>query len=74
MYRCIYSFAPGVIGQSTGITILNDALTEPNETVRLNLSAPNNATLGSPNPATLSILDDETAPPPSDTYETYDAS
>jgi hypothetical protein len=37
----------------------------------LTLSSPSNATLGTPNPATLTIIDDET-PPPSEEFYTYD--
>ena len=36
--------------------------------VALTLSAPTNATLGAPNPATLAILDDETPRPFDETY------
>ena len=37
----------------------------------MTLSSPTNATLGTPNPATLTILDDDGAPPPTDEVYTY---
>lgn len=41
------------------IPLLDDSLAEGDETVRVTLSAPENATLGSPSTADLRILDDE---------------
>jgi RHS repeat-associated protein len=66
------TFAPGVTSQSVSITILNDTLQESSETITLTLSAPTNATLGAPNPATLTIIDDETPPLPSEAFYSYD--
>ena len=56
------AFAPGQTSQSFGVTILDDPLDEPNETVFLGLSSPGNATLGGPSGATLTIVDND-APP-----------
>jgi len=67
-----FTFAPGVTSQSASVPILDDATTESNETINLTLSSPTNATLGTPNPATLTIVDDETPQPPSDEVYTYD--
>src|SRR6266545_2418114 len=53
--------------------IINDATAEPNETVNLTLSSPTNATIGTPNPATLTIVDNDGGSSGSDEYEQYDA-
>jgi uncharacterized repeat protein (TIGR01451 family) len=58
------TFAPGVREQTFTVTILNDAVYEPNETVILTLSDPVNAELGAPNPATLTILNIGCKPTP----------
>lgn len=44
------------------VTILEDDIDEPNETVNLSLSNPVNATLGTPNTAVLNILDNDDPP------------
>jgi hypothetical protein len=41
------------------VPILNDIFKEPNETVNVTLSGAINAILGLPNPATLTILNDD---------------
>jgi hypothetical protein len=58
------SFAAGDTAPKTvAIPILNDTLTEGDQSLQLNLSPPTNgAVLGTPSAATLTILDDE--PPP----------
>jgi hypothetical protein len=56
------SFSLGVPSQTFPVTILEDTRDELDETVNLALSAPVNATLGVPNPATLIIVDND-APP-----------
>lgn len=58
----VLTFAPGQTSQTFNVSITNDALEEPNETVTLTLSSPVNATLGSPNPATLTIVDNDGQP------------
>jgi FKBP-type peptidyl-prolyl cis-trans isomerase 2 len=58
----VLTFPPGVTSQAFPVTILNDTLDELDETVFLALSAPTNATLGPPNSATLTIVDDDVSP------------
>ncbi len=62
------TFAPGETSKSVSVPILDDPTVEPNEALTLILSAPTNATLGTPNPATLTILDNETPQPYDETY------
>jgi CSLREA domain-containing protein len=52
-------FTPGVTAQTFNVPILEDALNEPGETIPLVLSSPVSATLGAPNAATLTIVDDD---------------
>ena len=68
--RCDYGsangtlrFAPGETTKSFTIPIVNDALVEGNETFSLALSAPSGMTLASPQIATVTIVDDDAAPP-----------
>ncbi|MEZ4513082.1 MAG: Calx-beta domain-containing protein [Chloroflexota bacterium] len=56
------TFAPGQTTATFGVALLDDALDEAAETVILTLSNPTNGTLGDPNPATLTIGDND-APP-----------
>ena len=51
------TFAPGQVMQVFTVPITNDVLVEGPETVLLTLSAPAQATLGSPGSATLAIVD-----------------
>ena len=53
------TFNPGVINRTFNVPIINDTVDEPDETVNLTLSTPVNAGLGTPNPATLTIVDDD---------------
>jgi hypothetical protein len=57
------SFSPGQTSKTFNISIVNDSLDEPDETVNLALSSPSNATLGSPSSSTLTIQDDDVALP-----------
>jgi hypothetical protein len=52
-------FAPGQTTAVIELAILNDDAREPDETVILNLSAPSNATLGTPASMTLTIQDND---------------
>lgn len=52
------TFAPGVTTQTVAVPIVGDAIPEPTETFRLNLSNPTNATLGSDH-GTGTIVDND---------------
>jgi hypothetical protein len=65
------TFGPGATSASFSVPITNDTTLEVTETVILTLSSPTNTTLGKPNPATLAILDDDGAVPPTDEFYTY---
>jgi hypothetical protein len=56
------TFSPSLLTQTFAVPITNDSLDESDETVVLTLSNPVNATLGAPNPATLTIVDDDGQP------------
>jgi len=56
------TFNPGVITQNIALSVVNDTLDEPNETVQITLSNPVNAPLGSTNVHTYTINDDDSAP------------
>jgi hypothetical protein len=67
--RCDYGTVVGSlrfgIGEPTKtftIPIVNDALVEGNETLTVNLSDVTGALLATPNPATITIVDDDTTP------------
>jgi subtilisin-like proprotein convertase family protein len=53
------TFIPGTTTALFAVPILNDGLFEPIETVNLSLSSPTNASLGAPNPAVLTISDND---------------
>ncbi len=66
------TFAQGVLSQSFNITICNDAVNEPSETVNLMLSnAQGGATIGTQSTAVLTITDDDPVGGP--TYSISDA-
>jgi len=56
------TFTPGQTSKTFNIALLDDALSEPDETVNLSLSNPVNATLGDPYISTLTILNDDPLP------------
>jgi len=56
------AFAPGVTSRTFSVPIINNSVFETNESLSLALSNPVNATLGSPNPATLTIVDNDSPP------------
>jgi len=53
------TFTPGVTTTTFAIPIINDSLDEPDKTVTLTLSSPVNAGLDAPNPATLTIVNND---------------
>ena len=56
------TFTPGQTSQTFMVSVMNDALAEPTETINLALASPGNAILGTQGTATLTITDDD--PPP----------
>jgi subtilisin-like proprotein convertase family protein len=57
------TFAPGETTRSFGIPLVNDVVAEPNETIRIVLSAiSGNATAGAAMTGTVTILDDDLSP------------
>jgi hypothetical protein len=56
------TFPPGTTAQSFSVAVLQDAIDEHDETVRLTLSNPRNARLGDSSSAELTVLDDDAAP------------
>ncbi|MGE3805811.1 MAG: FG-GAP-like repeat-containing protein, partial [Gemmataceae bacterium] len=55
-------FAPGVTKLTLPLTIINDLLDEPIETIEISLSHPENATLSSSSSLTYFIVDDDPQP------------
>lgn len=53
------TFAPGTSAATFTVPISDDTAVEPNETLRVTLSAPTNATLGSSRTATVTIVNDD---------------
>lgn len=67
------TFAPGTTTQTIEVSIVDDALDEPDETFGVTLANPRNAVLQGANPALVTLLDDdEPAPaPPCDASNGY---
>lgn len=57
--RGTVTFNPGELSKTVRIPLVNDAAGEPNETFRLRFSNPVGVSLGSDNPVTITILDDD---------------
>ena len=53
------TFAPGETSKTFTIPITNDTVVDSNETVKLSLTSPTNAVLGTPASATLTIIDND---------------
>ncbi|MCC7358801.1 MAG: hypothetical protein IT317_04960 [Anaerolineales bacterium] len=53
------TFTPGAVSRTAAVVLLNDATAEPDETLRLGLSAAVNAVLGAPAGAILTVQDDD---------------
>ncbi len=58
----LVQFQPGQTSQTIPITIIDDTLHEPNETIIITLSNPTNATLGANTTYTYTIIDNDPAP------------
>jgi hypothetical protein len=61
------TFAPGEATKTFEVPIIDDLVSEPDETINLVLSSPTNAVLGVPSTALLTIADDEPRPTPTNT-------
>ncbi|GGK70049.1 cell wall-binding repeat-containing protein [Ornithinimicrobium pekingense] len=60
------TFAPGTTAQSITVPIIDDTVVEGPETVQVTLSNATGGVLGTPSTATLTITDDDVAPPPAE--------
>jgi len=56
------SFSPGQTSKTFSVPILEDTVVEGSETVNLALTSPTGATLGTPNTAVLTIVDNDVTP------------
>ncbi len=56
------TFEPGQLSKTITFTVANDTLDENDETVRVALSSPSNATLGTASVATYTIVDNDAIP------------
>jgi hypothetical protein len=56
------TFAAGTTTQNITVSVVDDALAEPDETVIIALSNPSNATLGTEDEHTFTIIDNDSAP------------
>jgi hypothetical protein len=65
------SIPAGATSAGLALTIVDDALAEPAESVALTLANPRGAALGAPSSATLSIADDDGPATPAETYEVH---
>ncbi len=65
------TFAPGSTSETFDLTLIDDSEVESNEIINLTLSNANNAILGSPYTATVSINDNDT-PPSNDITRVYE--
>jgi hypothetical protein len=60
----LLSFAPGEVSQSFTVSVTDNGVPGPSKTVNLALSYPQNAMLGSPSMAVLTIVNDNLVPAP----------
>ncbi len=58
----LLTFTPGATSRTINVPVLGDTLDEANETFTVLLSAPTNATLGTPSQGTGTITDNDAAP------------
>ncbi|PWT81277.1 MAG: hypothetical protein C5B44_04070 [Acidobacteria bacterium] len=61
----VLTFAPGETSKNFTILLTDNAYVDGNRTLNINLSHPSGVTLGTPSTATLTIADNDTAPPTS---------
>jgi large repetitive protein len=65
------SVPAGATSAGLALTIVDDAIAEPAESVALTLANPQGAALGAPSSATLSIADNDSPATPAETYELH---
>ena len=56
------TFTPGILSRSLNVAISQDTADEPSETFNVTLTNPDNASLGAPSSASITIVDDDSPP------------
>jgi hypothetical protein len=67
------TFNPGVTSKSFNVLLVDSAYVDGNQSLNLTLSNPQGCTLGSPNPVTLTIIDNDTVAPVNNPLDNLDA-
>lgn len=65
------TFAAGETSKTVTVPVLNDRLSEPSETIGVAITAPTGASLGAPNAALITVIDDDAPYAASDSETVY---